>query len=258
MRVFAVSDIHIDYKDNMRWMLGLSSQDFQSDVLILAGDVSDNLELLAQCFEALAKKFLKVLFVPGNHELWVSHELRGKQNDKINSIEKYHQISELATQSGVATQSYIIGDLTLVPLLAWYDYSFAKPCDKLKSVWMDFRLCAWPDDMQAIDVTHFFLEKNRNYLQDSNQTVISFSHFLPRIDLMPFYVPQKYRYLYPALGSELLEEQIRVLNPDIHVYGHSHLNIQQTIDNILYVNNAFGYPSENNITNKELLCIYEQ
>ena len=71
MRVFALSDVHVDYPENLEWVLGLSNIDYQNDVLILAGDVSDDLKKLELVFEALLGKFCKVLFVPGNHELWV-------------------------------------------------------------------------------------------------------------------------------------------------------------------------------------------
>lgn len=37
VRVFTVSDIHIDYDENRRWLHSLSQSDYQADVLILAG-----------------------------------------------------------------------------------------------------------------------------------------------------------------------------------------------------------------------------
>lgn len=256
MRVFAVSDIHLDYPENQRWLLDLSAFDFQSDILILAGDVTDNLALLSYCFEVLVQKFLKVLFVPGNHELWVNR-VGTREASNISSLEKHNKVVKLAIGHGIVTEPYTIEKVTIVPLQSWYDYSFGEPCEKLKEVWADFRFCSWPNNMHALDVTHYFLEQNQNYLNESNQTLISFSHFLPRIDLMPSFVPQKYQYLYPAFGSQLLETQIRQLQPDIHVYGHSHLNTHQTLDNIVYINNAFGYPSEGRIAKKTLLSVYE-
>ncbi len=45
MRVFALSDIHIDYHENEQWLSRLSSMDYQEDILILAGDVTDNLRI---------------------------------------------------------------------------------------------------------------------------------------------------------------------------------------------------------------------
>jgi predicted phosphodiesterase len=74
---------------------------------------------------------------------------------------------------------------------------------------------------------------------------------------MPRFVPPSFKWIYPALGTSLLEEQIRKIGSQIHIYGHSHLNRRIMKDNTLYINNAYGYPSESRITAKKLLCIYE-
>jgi Icc-related predicted phosphoesterase len=52
MRVFTVSDIHVDFDANARWIAGLSTQDYRDDFLILAGDVSASLRLLEVCLIA--------------------------------------------------------------------------------------------------------------------------------------------------------------------------------------------------------------
>ena len=41
MRIFALSDIHVDYDANAKWVEDLSVFDYQDDVLILAGDLTD-------------------------------------------------------------------------------------------------------------------------------------------------------------------------------------------------------------------------
>lgn len=250
MKVFALSDIHVDYKENKRWLFSLSKQDYKKDILILAGDLTDDLNLLEDCFRSLAEKFKQVLYVPGNHELWV------KRNPGLTSMEKVKLISELAHQCKVSMDEVHWGSLSIVPLLSWYDFSFGEPIEKLRESWVDFRACQWPEGMQELELTQYFLNQNTQ-LEVKNTTVISFSHFMPRIDLMPSYIPESFHYLYPVMGSNLLEAQIRQLNPQIHVYGHSHVNRRITLGGIEYINNAFGYPSETRITRKELLCIYD-
>lgn len=42
MRVFTLSDIHIEYMVNKQWVADLSAIDYRDDVLILAGDISDS------------------------------------------------------------------------------------------------------------------------------------------------------------------------------------------------------------------------
>lgn len=252
MRVFAVSDIHIDYSENKHWMLNLSNIDYQQDILILGGDVSDKLSLLELCFSELARKFKKVLFVHGNHELWVSRE------KSFDSMQKFHKVCEIALDNEIVLEPFTEDELSIVPLQSWYDFSFAKPSEQLLKVWGDFHSCRWPNEISCEVITAYFLDRNRPCLDIKNKTLITFSHFLPRIDLMPEYIPERFRYIYPVLGTNLLEEQVRLLNPDIHVYGHSHVNRKVLLDGIQYINNAFAYPSEKVISNKNLYCIYER
>jgi hypothetical protein len=49
--------------------LGLS--EYRDDTLILAGDVSDDVEKFRATLKILKATFAHVFFVPGNHELWV-------------------------------------------------------------------------------------------------------------------------------------------------------------------------------------------
>ncbi len=252
MRVFALSDIHIDYEVNSRWISALSTADFQDDVLILAGDVTDTRRLLGWCLGALAKRFKKVLFVPGNHDLWVVRE------HHKSSLRKFDDVCALAESSGASMQPFRERGVAILPLLSWYDYSFGEPSDELRSVWMDFHSCRWPDGHTEREVTDYFLglndEKARGAVGD---TVITFSHFLPRIDVMPGFIPNEGRLLYPVLGTSRLDAQLRRLGSQLHVYGHSHVRRDVTIDGVSYVNNAFGYPSETWNSSKGLKCVHE-
>lgn len=74
---------------------------------------------------------------------------------------------------------------------------------------MDFHVCDWPNNMQAEDISDYFLARNEPVLPVNNDVVISFSHFMPRIDIMPAKMPQRFRYLYPIMGSSALDKQIR-------------------------------------------------
>ncbi|WP_387692404.1 metallophosphoesterase [Photorhabdus sp. RM71S] len=251
MRVFAVSDLHVDHEINLKWLKGLSNSDFKDDILILAGDITDNLNLLGKSFQILASRFNKVLFVPGNHDCWVIR-------DQINtSIEKFHKVIDVCSDFGVGTDVYQVENLTIVPLFSWYDFSFGKPCMQLKASWGDFFCCKWPDNYLVTDIADYFLSMNIERLSTVNDLVISFSHFLPRIDIMPDFIPESIRYLYPVLGSYKLNEQLNILNPQIHIYGHSHVNWQVQLGGVQFINNAYGYPTETRITRKDLRCVYE-
>lgn len=251
MRVFAVSDIHIDYEANADWVANLSVSEYQDDVLILAGDVTDTLRKLDWCLTTLVKRFRKVLFVPGNHDLWVIRDGPHKS-----SLQKFDEVAAAVESSGASMQTFRVEGLTIVPLLTWYDYSFGQPNDELRSVWMDYRACRWPSGYTEKDVTAHFSALNDTAIPAGGK-VITYSHFLPRLDVMPAYIPCINRMLYPVLGSTQLDGQLRALQSSLHVYGHSHVNRHVTIDGVTYINNAFGYPTETHIASKRLICIHD-
>lgn len=252
MRIFALSDIHIDYEVNARWIKNLSTAEYQDDVLILAGDVTDTLRLLEWCLGTLRKRFKKVMFVPGNHELWVIREGREK-----NSLQKFDDVCAVVESSGASMQPFRDRGVSIIPLLTWYDYSFGEQSEELRAMWMDYRACRWPSGLTEKDVAAHFASYNDKHFSRAGDKVITYSHFLPRIDLMPEFIPCSGKLLYPILGSAQLDRQLRRLNANIHVYGHSHVNRQVKIDGVSYINNAFGYPRETRITSKRLMCIHE-
>ena len=74
--------------------------------------------------------------------------------------------------------------------------------------------------------------------------LVTFSHFVPRPEL----VPEK-RYLFvPALakavGSTFLERRVASLKPDVHVFGHTHFGWDATLDGTRYVQACLAYPRE--------------
>jgi len=257
MRIFAISDLHIDYEVNARWIADLSSADYKEDVLVLAGDVTDTLRLLDWCLGTLTRRFRKVLFVPGNHELWVIRDARDR-----NSLQKFSDVAAVVAASGASMQPICERGVSLIPLFAWYDYSFGEPSEELQLMWMDYHACRWPAGFGAAEIAAHFAALNHSHsgyrqADAGHGKVITFSHFLPRIDVMPDFIPASKRFLYPVLGATQLDRQLRLLNADIHIYGHSHVNRRVDIDGVTYINNAFGYPDETRIAAKRLLCIHE-
>lgn len=251
MRVFALSDIHVDYDSNARWVASLSRSDYQQDVLILAGDVSDSAERFEQCIDAFSRRFRKVFFVPGNHDLWVARD-----PEAMNSLDKFEKVKAAIEACGASMEAEVIDGVAIVPLLGWYDYSFGAPGPELSETWMDFRACRWPQGWTASEISEHFIGRNDVRNIGKGGITISFSHFLPRIDLMPDFIPLAMRKIYPVLGSNRLERLIREIRPDIHVYGHSHVNRDVVIDGVNYINNAFAYPYEERIAAKALRCVY--
>ncbi|KAL8450867.1 hypothetical protein Emag_002973 [Eimeria magna] len=73
--------------------------------------------------------------------------------------------------------------------------------------------------------------------------VISFSHFLPRAELATIY-PLNPSALAYVMGSTRIDEQLREAGSSLHVFGHSHLNVDTRIEGVRYVQHSLGRPSE--------------
>jgi hypothetical protein len=240
MRLFATSDLHTDYKENFRWLTELSDSDYRDDALIVAGDISDRLEIIRDTLQLLCSKFRHVLFTPGNHELWV----RGVEYD---SIDKLQRVLQLCAELNVSTSPVRFDDCWVVPLFSWYDGVFDPELKTEKSArqaWADFHFCKWPANVTLLP--DYFLRLNEPHLKAYDAPVITFSHFLPRADLLP---PKEYLRI-SWLGSvsvcAALDDQIRRLESIVHICGHTHTTVDRVIDGVRYVQNAVRYPKERN------------
>ena len=68
-RLLAVSDLHVGYPENRAYADTLSPGD-PGDWLIVAGDVGEVFADVGFVLASLANRFAKVIWTPGNHELW--------------------------------------------------------------------------------------------------------------------------------------------------------------------------------------------
>jgi len=245
--VYALSDLHTDHPGNMRLFKELPSR--PHDVVILAGDISHNLQQVEDTFKLFLARFGHVFFCPGNHDLW----LHSKDGCK-DSLEKLHKLLGLCKKLGVHTQPKAVGHgILIVPLLSWYEPGFDPDPDvrddslaPVEKTMSDFSLCKWPQ-LSASDssVSHRLDELNAQ-LPDTGEfsTVISFSHFLPRHELVPEKRYLAYPHLPKAVGSRPLGERVRRLAPTCHIFGHTHYGWDVELDGIRYLQAAVAYPGE--------------
>lgn len=130
IKLWATSDLHVSHDANRAFVTELSSR--PDDWLIVAGDVCEREADLAWTLDALAERFAKLFWVPGNHELWTMApgEARG--------VEKYERLVALCRERGVHTPEdpYVewpgaehgTPATYIAPLFLLYDYSF-RPGD---------------------------------------------------------------------------------------------------------------------------------
>ena len=262
-RILAISDIHIDYKENLSLLSGSGAGEYgQEDALIVAGDVTDDLERLELFLSELAARFRCVFYVPGNHELWVHKE------PELNSVEKFEAIIALCERCGVFTgpQKLAMGvnSLWVVPLFSWYEgpedgassLFLKKPVvDRTSQIWADFSRTRWP--RMSGSIADYFLSLNQERLDKAyDLPVISFSHFLPVQSLMFSENREQNREASPVrdlhpefnfsrvAGTAKLQAQIMRLGSRVHVYGHQHRNRCRVIQGVRYVSHCMGYPKE--------------
>jgi len=265
-RIFSISDLHVDYKQNMDWLENLSNTDFQSDYLIIAGDISDNPLRFAKALTVLSARFKQLFFVPGNHDLWI------RKKEVNDSIEKFNLLIDICSEIGVLTKPQIINhrnsdykNIIIQPLFSWYtkpeegDDSLFLPKegeDPNLGMWVDNRAIKWPDLNGYSNISEYFIQMNDLDLAKLNDAdVISFSHFLPRQDLIfgingppsnnsNFFDPAPKFNFSRVAGTSKLEDQIREINSRVHIYGHQHRNRFRNIDDVFYIAHCLGYPKE--------------
>jgi predicted phosphodiesterase len=238
MRILAISDLHTDFRENMLLIEQLSDVAYQRDILIAAGDISDKLDTLKSTLALLRAKFMKIFYVPGNHELWVRKEHQ-------TSVEKFFSVLALCETLDIQTSPAKIDSVWVVPLFSWYEPQFdadnSGDNDSLGG-WADFYLCKWPTDIGK--VCDFFLNMNEPRLRSYDGPVISFSHFLPRRDLLPAVERLRFKGLPKVAGCTAIDKQIRSLKSGVHVFGHSHISCDRVIDGVRYIQNPLRYPRE--------------
>jgi len=285
-RLWAMSDVHTDTKENLDFISRLDPLAFRSDGLIVAGDVSDDMSIVRLTLRSLRSKFARVFFVPGNHELWVG---RRRSDGCADSLQKLAALEQLCAEEGVdAHPSRLVVssgragaqvNLWVIPLLSWHSPDFDTEAE-IDARWTgipaadqvcgDYFQCKWPPPLKQQDgsVSGRLDSMNDERLseaplagddreklaalfesgtRDPGDIVVSFSHFLPRIELTP-----EKRYLYfPCLnkfvGSLALGARVSRLHPDIHVFGHTHFGWDQELDGVRYLSPPVGYPRERSV-----------
>lgn len=255
MRIYALSDLHVDFSGNRTWVESLSRVDYRQDVLIVAGDISHQHHHLVWTLEALRERFARVFFVPGNHDLWLSRE------DYPDSLAKWWALRRLCETLEVEVEpARIAHGPWIVPLLSWYTLpgggedtlARGRPPEGTElSVWTDTHLIRWPHGVADHPAARLVALNGLPTALDG--PVISFSHFLPRGELLSAVWPPgrtpsprrriPFNFSWVA-GSQVIETQIRRLGASIHVYGHQHRNRRRRLDGVVYLSHCLGYPRE--------------
>lgn len=128
MRLLALSDLHLGHRANREALATLG--DHRDDWLILPGDTGESPDHLALALDAVLPRFAKIIWTPGNHDLWASRTAP----ERTRGQDRYDELVAMCRAAGVLTPEdpFAVwpGDAStvIVPMFLLYDYTF-RPAD---------------------------------------------------------------------------------------------------------------------------------
>lgn len=257
-------------------------------MLMLAGNIAGSLTKLKYGLTVLKSKFRRVFYVPGNADLWVRRQsllavIQGKEKieDEVSkfgdSVAKLLEILQLCDELGVETAPAEVAEgVFVVPLFSWYSRDFisrdlrrekAAQTDADAKVTID-QYIKWPFGCGSDDAWKFFMRMNEASLRatlvakaqyetfsEKPAEVITMTHFLTRPELtFDWTVPG----IWDHIGCAGLDEQIRAVGSNVHVYGRACKGGPVTlIDGVSYVHQYVGVLDEQR-PGFAPLCIFEK
>ena len=256
MKIRAISDLHLASQANRDALPEL--RDFGDDWLIVAGDIAERFEHVRLAFEVLTRKFAKVFWVPGNHDLWA---LPDRQDAPVLVGEdRYRALIEIARDYGVLTPEDPFeiwrgpgGDHVVAPLFLMYDYSFRPDDIDRESV------VAWAREQGAVCADEMFLnpapwesrdawcaircEETERRLADipDGLPTILINHYPLRRDLI--HIPRAPRFT-PWCGTRRTEDWHRRFNARVVISGHLHTRRTDWRDGTRFEEVSLGYPRQ--------------
>ncbi|HUZ57104.1 MAG TPA: metallophosphoesterase [Streptosporangiaceae bacterium] len=254
--LLAVSDLHVSHPAN-RELLRQLHPDSPGDWLIVAGDVAERMADVEWALELLANRFAKVIWAPGNHELWTIPSdpvaLRGEH--------RYRQLVEICRSLGVVTPEdpYPVWPgagctVAVAPLLVLYDYSFRPPGTRTKEealarayragVVCTDEVLLHPDPYPSLDAwceARVAETERRLAAVDPQVPLVLVNHH-------PLVREPTAMLRYPEFalwcGTSRTADWHRRFNVASVVYGHLHLRHTAWYDGMPFMEVSVGYPRE--------------
>lgn len=247
-RLWAISDLHIGYAANRAALEALRRR--PDDWLICCGDVGETLEQLRFAFDVLTDRFARVIWVPGNHELWThpsddATDARGEA--------RYAALVEAARLYGVLTpeDAYpTFAGHTLAPMFLGYDYSWAPA--GMRDI-ADVK--AWAGEHGIYSADERFLhsdphpdkaawcrarvEATAKRLDAVEGPTVLINHYPLRRDLVRLArIPR----FVPWCGTAATEDWHTRYRATACVNGHLHMRATDWRDGVRFEEVAVGYP----------------
>ncbi len=256
MKIGLISDLHTDATEANKAIVPFLINAIKAadlDVFVLAGDITPKLSEFYEILSEFSKAELAChkLFVPGNHDIWVTKDAN------MTSEQKCGVISEICQDHGFYSLNdapYIVEDIGFCGTIGWYDYSFASDrydfsaeqyADKqlMGSVWSDKFYAKWEDTDE--NIAHRFeanLEKQITSLKNKVKRIIAITHHVPYRECIQYRGELPWDYFSAFMGSEGLGTICQREPLVTHVlFGHTHQAVNQQVRNVKAICAPIGY-----------------
>lgn len=256
-RLYAISDLHLRYPENRELLERLPR--FPGDGIIVAGDVGETETELDQAWALLGRRFDRIVWVPGNHELWTRP---GESSGDVGEA-KYLRLLEICRRHGVLTPEdpYPLwegegGPCLLVPLFLLYDYSFRPdrvPEEQAVSWAAETGiLCAdevllRPDpypSRKAWCHARLAVTEKRLEAEAGGHPLVLVNHFPLRYDLVRLRRVPRFSIW---CGTRRTNDWHLRFGAKVVVSGHLHTRRTEWRDSVRFEEVSLGYPSERRI-----------
>jgi 3',5'-cyclic AMP phosphodiesterase CpdA len=255
-RLLAVSDLHVRYPENRAIVEGLRPGS-DRDWLIVAGDVAEQIEDVAWALGVLRERFAKVLWVPGNHELWT----RTKDPVSLRGAHRYERLVETCRGLDVLTPEdpFAVwdgpgGSATVALLFTLYDYTFlpdgtSTPEEGLAAAYQAGVVCTdeyllHPDpypDRAAWCAARIAESERRLAACDPDLPIVLVNHW--PLTRLPTRVLRHPEFALWCGSTRTADWHVRH-NVSTAVYGHLHIPRVTREDGVRFVEASLGYPRE--------------
>ena len=250
MKLYALSDLHIGFKENLEALETLEYH--PDDWLILGGDLGETPAHLEKTLTIATERFSHVIWVPGNHELW-THPADGARGQA-----KYEQLVSLCRERGVTTPEDPFerwdgegGPAILAPLFLLYDYSFRPehvPAERALDWAAEAGIvCAderylHPDPHPSREAwCHARCDDAESRLAEvsGSDPLVLINHFPLRQDLVRLWRIPRFSLW---CGTKRTEDWHVRYGAKVVVYGHLHMRSTDWIDGVRFEEVSLGYP----------------
>ena len=254
--LWAISDLHTGHTGNKPVTESLypSTPD---DWLIVAGDVAERTDEIRWSLDLLRKRFAKVIWVPGNHELWTT----GKDPVQVFGRSRYDYLVNMCDEMGIVTPEHPFpvwteegGPATIVPMFLLYDYTFLPAGAATKAEGL-----AIAKDRNVM-ATDEFLMSSEPYATKDAWCRDRLAHTRKRLEDLDWMMPTVLVNHFPMVrdpcdvlfypefslwcGTTATKDWHTRYNAICSVYGHLHIPRTTWYDGVRFEEVSVGYPRE--------------